>query len=259
MEKIRSLGTYEKFILILLVLMVLLFSVLYPVTMNKKGFAYHGIILRPTKTEDGTVYSGVVQGTPVSFEVNNDRTVVCRAGEQITGPYSVTEVPDAVPEGDPWEEMMTGVELKCGEELVFRGGMVQRNGEFLLVSDGEDETGRVIITKDYDPGAVYDFEGNEIDLTKPSPASIIELMYGPKMSNMGSVAGWIGGLFICAITAVIVIFAKDLFRFNVSLRVQNADNAEPSDLTVAGWYVAWTVMPLLALFVFIIGLRQPGG
>ena len=259
MKKIRSLGTYEKIILVLLVLMALLFSILYPVTMSKKGFAYRGSILTPTKTEDGTIYSGAVQGTPVSFEVFDDRSVVCRVGEQLIGPYSVTEVPDAVPKGHPWESLMTGVELRLGEELVFRGGMTQRDsGEYLLVSDGDDETDWFIITREYGANPVYDSEGNEIGLTKPSPASVIDLMYGPRLTNRGGVAGWIGGIFICALTAVIVIFAKDLFRFKVSLRVRNVVDPEPGDLTVAEWYIAWTVMPLLALLVFILGLRQPG-
>ena len=258
MQKIRSLGTYEKIILVFLVLMVLLFSILYPVTMSKKGFAYRGSILMPTKTEDGTIYSGAVQGTPVSFEVFNDRSVVCRVGEQIIGPYSVTEVPDAVPKGHPWESLMTGVELRCGEDLVFRGGMTPRSEGPLLVSDGDDETDWFIITREYYAAPVYDSAGNEIDLMKPSPASIIDLMYGPRLTNKGSIAGWIGGIFICALTAVIVIFAKDLFRYRVSLSVRNAVDPEPSDLTIAGWYISWTAMPLLALLVFILGLRQPG-
>ena len=257
MQKIRSLGTYPKLILIVLVLMVLLFSILYPVTMSKKGFAYRGTILTPTKTEDGTIYSGAVRGTPVSFEVFNDRSVVCRVGDQIIGPYSVTEDRDAIPKGDPWETMMTGVELRCGEEIVFRGGMVQRDsGEYLLVSDGNDSN---IYAKEYDAEPAYDYEGNELNLTKPSPASIIDLMYGPRLSNKGSIACWMGGIFICALAAVIVIFAKDVFRLRVSLYVRNAVDPEPGDLTVAGWYISWTVMPLLALIVFILGLRQQGG
>ena len=259
MQKIRSLGTYEKIILVLLLMMVLLFSVLYPVTMSKKGFAYRGSVLTPTKTEDGTIFSGAVRGTPVSFEVFNDRSVVCRVGDQIIGPYSVTEDRDAVPKGHPWETVMTGVELRCGEEIVFRGGMVRRDDGTLLVSDGDDETDWFIITREYGADPVYDSKGNEIGLTNPSPASVIELMYGPRLSNKGSIAWWMGGILICALTAVIVIFAKDMFRFRVSLYVRNAADAEPSDLTVAGWYISWTVMPLLALLVFILGLRQLGG
>ena len=256
MQKIRSLGTYAKLILIVLVLMVLLFSILYPVTMSKKGFAYRGTILMPTKTEDGMIYSGAVRGTPVSFKVFNDRSVVCRAGDQIIGAYSVTEDRDAVPKGHPWETMMTGVELRCGEDIVFRGGMLRRDDGTLLVSDGDDETDWFIITREYGADPVYDSKGNEIGLTNPSPASIIELMYGPRLSNKGSISGWIGGIFICALAAVIVIFSKDMFRFRVSLYVQNAADAEPSDLTVVGWYISWTMMPLLALYVFILGLRQ---
>ena len=40
MERIRSLGRYQKRILLFMIAMVLLFTVLYPITISKKDFAY---------------------------------------------------------------------------------------------------------------------------------------------------------------------------------------------------------------------------
>ena len=40
MERIKSLGRYQKRILLFMIAMVLLFTVLYPMTIAKKDFAY---------------------------------------------------------------------------------------------------------------------------------------------------------------------------------------------------------------------------
>ena len=57
------------------------------------------------------------------------------------------------------------------------------------------------------------------------------------------------------ITALTVLFADELFRGHLSFRIRNADRAEPSDWEIAGRYLSWTALPLLALVVFILGLR----
>ena len=66
---------------------------------------------------------------------------------------------------------------------------------------------------------------------------------------------WLGGMLLCVITALTVLFADELFRWHLSFRIRNADRAEPSDWEIAGRYLSWTALPLLALVVFILGLR----
>ena len=52
-----------------------------------------------------------------------------------------------------------------------------------------------------------------------------------------------------------ILFADELFRWNLAFRIRNAEDAEPSELELAGRYITWTVLPLAALAVFVIGLR----
>jgi len=53
-----------------------------------------------------------------------------------------------------------------------------------------------------------------------------------------------------------VHFVKDeIFRWNLSFNIRNADKAEPSDWEIIGRYISWTVLPVLALIVYIMGLR----
>ena len=39
------------------------------------------------------------------------------------------------------------------------------------------------------------------------------------------------------ITAIYILFADEIFRWNLSLQIRNADQAEPSDLEIAGRYI----------------------
>lgn len=45
--RIRALGKYQKAVLAAAILLVLVFSVLYPVTMGREGYLYRGALLTP--------------------------------------------------------------------------------------------------------------------------------------------------------------------------------------------------------------------
>ena len=59
-----------------------------------------------------------------------------------------------------------------------------------------------------------------------------------------------------------MLFADELFRWNASFLVRNAEEAEPSDWEIAGRYITWTALPVMAAVIFILGLKyameQPG-
>ena len=64
------------------------------------------------------------------------------------------------------------------------------------------------------------------------------------------------GVLMCAVTAVSILYAYELFRFQMSFRIRNADRAEPSDWEIDCWYISWTLIPLMSLIVFIMGLNM---
>lgn len=70
MERIRGLGRYQKWILIGMTVMVLVFAVLYPVTLRRVGFAYQGAILVP-RVETERPYIPASSG-------ENRRALLCR-------------------------------------------------------------------------------------------------------------------------------------------------------------------------------------
>lgn len=57
-------------------------------------------------------------------------------------------------------------------------------------------------------------------------------------------------------TALFILFADKLFRRNLSFRIRDAEHAEPSDFEIASRYIAWTALPIMALFLFVLGLVE---
>ena len=85
--------------------------------------------------------------------------------------------------------------------------------------------------------------------------TILMVMAGPPLTHKGSWLGWVMGLIICILTTVDILFADELFRFHMAFHISRAEDAEPSDWEIAGRYIGWTVMPVIALVLFIIGLQ----
>lgn len=254
MERVKSLGRYPKGILLLMIVMVLVFAVIYSVTTARVGFAYWNSILVPSQENGNTVYSGEIQGKQASFTVSADNTVVFQHGNKVYGPYTAKEDATAIPADHNKGQQMTGVELCCGEEVIFRGGVYKTlNGWYLFEEDGSTPGGSVHTTSTN--GIMVDADGNVIDPMEPSVKTVLSLMAGPEMTHKGQWLMWFGGVFICLIAAVSILFADELFRMNLAFRVRDAEFAEPSDWTISLRYVSWTLQPVIALVLFISGLQ----
>lgn len=252
MERIRSLGRYQKGILILMAAMILLFTALYPIVLSREGFLYRDALLIPSEEGGNTVYAGKIEGQPASFTLYDDRSVQFQYGDATYGPYTATEAPDALQNLDLGDGAV-GVELRCGEELVFRGGVLRQGDQlWLYTEDGSVYTDIGIMTSG---GFIFNEEGEVIDPNEPSVSDILMVMAGPPLDHKGSWLGWVMGVIACILTAVDILFADELFRFHMAFHISRAEDAEPSDWEIAGRYIGWTVMPVIALVLFIIGLQ----
>ena len=259
MKRIRCLGWYQKGILLLMAVMVLAFAVIYAVTIAREGFAYEDAILVPKQENGNTVYSGKIQGEQASFTVYADKTVEFRYGDKLYGPYAAREDPSAIPdadeEGQPLGgESVTGVELRCGEEIMFRGCVVDYGNDSWLYNEDGSLADIGFLTASW-TGIVTDENGNVMDQMEPSVSTILDLMAGPELTHKGEWTAWFGGTCICILTALSILFADELFRWELSFQIRNADKAEPSDWEIAGRYIAWTALPVMAVILFIEGLQ----
>ena len=254
MNSIKSLDRYQKAILIIMVMMSLIFAVIYPKTISKVGYRYNDTILVPTQKDGNTLYSGKIREKQACFTVS-DHSVVFQYGDKTYGPYTVNVDPTAIPKENGISGYMVGIEIHDGDSVYFRGGVMDLGDSYWLSSkDGTYDSmlGFSAVTSD---GIERDANGEPIDRTKPSPSTIYELLNNPKLSHKGEALGWFGAMLICILNAISIIFADLLFRWNVAFRIRNVDDAEPSDLEIAGRYICWTVMTIIALVLFITGLQ----
>lgn len=254
MERIKSLNRYQKGVLIIMITMALVFAVVYPMTISRVGFEYKDTILVPSQEKGGTVYSGKIQGQQVHFMVSEDKTIVFQCGDKTYGPYTAKKDPTAIPKDEEIREYMTGVELRQGEDILFRGGILEIGDSYWLYNeDGTiDNFGLSYVTGD---GMERDENGNVIDPIEPSASIILELMNDPELTHKGEWFAWFGAVFICVLNALSILFADELFRWNLAFQIRNVDNAEPSDWEIAGRYIGWTVLAITALVLFIVGLQ----
>jgi len=256
MDRIRNLNRYQKGVLLLTVIMALSFTAAYFVTTARVGFAYRDAILLPEEEDGTTLYSGKIRGVPAVFRVFPDKKVEFQYGEKRYGPYTAREDPTAVPESMTPGIRVTGVELREGEKILFRGGVAKGDGFYWLYDeDGSLSNMTVEIYAVSEYGTVYDENGEEVDPMEPSASTILSLMAGPELSHKGDWYGWFLGMLVCAAAWIAVLFAEELFRLSMSFRVQDPYQVEPSDWEVAGRYIGWTALVILALVVFAMGLQ----
>ncbi len=244
LTRVKVLGRYQKILLLLMAVMILAFTVIYPIVTARSGFLYEGTILVPSEEDGCTVYSEKIYGTAATFTVSADKTVIFQYGNTVYGPYTVKEDPTAIPKDSDLQTQMTGIELRCGGEIVFRGGVVNSGDWRMLYNeDGSFDLLRSI-TATMSDGTM-----------EPSVSTILDLTDGPALTHKGTWLGWFGGVLICVIAALTMLFADELFRWNASFLVRNAEEAEPSDWEIAGRYITWTVLPVMAAVIFILGLK----
>ena len=256
MKKIKSLNRYQKGVLLFMIAMALVFAAVYSMTISRIGFAYKDAILVPSQENGSTVYSGKIKGQQARFTVSEDKTVVFQHGDKTYGPYTAKEDPTAIPKDDEMAEYMTGVEIRRGEDILFRGGVRDGWDSYLMYNeDGTVYNFGYFFSYTAGDGIERDVNGNIIDSVEPSASTILELMDDPELTHKGEWIAWFYAVLICIFNAVLILFADELFRWNLRFQIRNADYAEPSDWEIAGRYIGWTALAIAALVMFVAGLQ----
>lgn len=245
MERIKELNGYQKGILVVVTAMLLVFSILYGVVTSRVGYSYKGALLMPSQEGENTVYTGKLYGVETRLTVTAEKTVELQYGEESFGPYSIRVASSAVPEGMDTSGNVTGLELLRGDEVLFRGAVVDLGDSHLLYHQDGSIAGV--------EGSYEDSYGGEA--IEPSVSNVLDLLDGPELIHRGDWTAWLGGVFCCVVTALSILFVDELFRFQLSFSIRNVEDAEPSEWEIMGRYIAWTVLPIAALAVFIMGLQ----
>ena len=242
--RISRLNWFQKAVLVFVTAMSIIFTVIYIIVSSREGFLYKNVILTPSQQNNETIYSGKISGEQVTFTVNGN-TLLHTYGENTYGPYVLTEDPSAIPENHGWSEIMTGIEIKKQNNIIFRGGAVKvSNGEWVLYNkDGS-------IGNDV---SVFESSGNTSAILKADV--IAALILGPELTHKGNLVRLFFGLILCIVIAMSILFENEIFHWQLSFQIRNAEKAEPSDYEIVTRYASWAIIPLLVLQLFIAGLK----
>ena len=257
MERIRNLDRYQKGILLVLVAMAVAFAGVYALVTYRVGYLYNDQILEPVTENGNTMYRAEVQGEEWCFTVTPDKTVTFRCGEKTYGPYTAKEDPTAVPKDHDFAKHMTGMEIRDRDEMIFRGGIMafgEGYQSWLMYSEDGSSFGFTSYAVMSD-GTMITGDGQIVDPMKPSVYNILCLMEGPELTHKGVWFAWFAGAVISVICTVSILFADELFRWNLVFRVRDVDLVEPSDWEIASRYIGWTMMTVMAFAVYIMGLQ----
>jgi len=254
MERIKSLNLFQKGIIIVIIVMVLVFIPMYFMTISRVGYEYDNAILIPKEENGNKLYTGKIKGKQAVFTVTKDKTVTFQYGEKNYGPYIVKEDPTIlVKDVDFHTDDMIRIEVTKGEDVLFRGGALEVSETWWLY----DENGSIhnmYLTYTSSDGIVMDSDGNVIDSLEPSVSTIVDLVYNPKLVHKGSWGFWFLGFCVSIFTIVSILFADEIFRFNLAFRIQNVDDAEPSDWELTTRYFSWILLTIMALVTYIVGI-----
>ena len=245
MERMKQLGRFQKGVLVVLIAVVTIFTILYSIAFSKIGFVDEDAFMEKRTDGENTVYTGNVNGYVLSYTITKDNAVYCHYGENTYGPYTVRKDPTAVPKNDEQAEDMVGVEIREGEEILSRGGVLVIDGKIRLYKESTEVSN--------DPMAL---PGNIYGSHKPTAQMILYLLSGPKLVKGGNIWYWIGGVIAAALTAFSVIFAEELFAFALSFRIRYAELAEPSDWEIVSRYAGWALGVFATPIIFLLGLTM---
>ena len=138
---------------------------------------------------------------------------------------------------------------------VYSGKLRGKQAEFTVSADKTVSfrcDGQTYVVEN---GVKKDSDGNIIDPAKPSASDILRLVFDPELTHKGSWLAWFGAVFLSILNAVSILYADELFHWNLSFQIRNAETAEPSDWELMERYLSWTALTIVVLVIYIVGLR----
>ncbi|MBE6866742.1 MAG: hypothetical protein E7492_07295 [Ruminococcaceae bacterium] len=256
MERIKNMDKYYKVLAALSLVMVIVFAFAYHITVAKVGYAFNDAILVPVKENNTTVYTGEAFGHSLDVTVTDDKTVTFDYSHKSYGPYTVIYDETAVANIEDNSRKLTGVEIRNGEEIFFRGGFFESFGgekSIWLYNENGDIDGFDIYYVDSD-GVERDADGNLVDRLVPSAGTILELTHQPTLTHKGDWQAWFYGTALLLLNIVLMMFEKELFHWGLSFEIRNADKAQMSGWGKTSRRISSTILVVVVLLLYTVGL-----
>lgn len=222
----------------------LLFFIVFLTFGQQQVVSYQSQHLRYERQGEADVYSGRVYGRGVKYVVSSGQVVEYWLDGALDSTYTVTEDPTAVPDTEEaaqyGPDFYTGVEIRKGDAVWFRGAtspfwLVDEEGNNLTFSFGFSST------------------NGTVELTPPDPGTILRFAQGPEVSQRGDGMFLLLALFSSLACLFSLWFEDHLFRWNLAFRVRNPHDAEPSEWELFSRWLGWIVLTGVALLSYALG------
>ena len=251
--KWSEMSLYRRVLLLVMAIEILAFFFATLVMINRPGLEYQDALLYPGTEGDIQIYQGTVDGETARFAVSPEWEVSYQWGDYTYGPYQITEDPAAVPDG---YEGSQGIEIRLGDEVLFRGcylprstlSLIQEDGELLwgsssyaFASDGTilGENGRVITQQEFHEPDLY---------------TLVRVALEPELTHRGSMGLYLAVTLLALFNIIQICVPHLFFRLSLLGRVRNIDDAEPSDFYIAMEQSEWVVLALACLLFYYMAM-----
>lgn len=248
-EKWQEMNWVQRVLLVLMAAMVLGFGIATAVVVPRKGLAYSDALLYPVKSGEIRQYSGKVDGETALLTIRPGGVVEYSWGEYAYGPWQVKEDPTAMP-ADFWGK---GIEIRQGEQLLFRGGY-HPNSTLPLYQENGEPLWDIMVSATMSDGTVIGADGQELDLKEqhePGLASIVcWAMEAEKLTHRGSFMLYLLVTLLAVLNVAQICFPGFFFRMSIRWHVKEPEKAEPSEFYTAMECLEWMLMTVVCLVLY---------
>ena len=254
MSQWSTLTRFQRVLLIALTALLAVFTVVYPVLSRRKGIQYRDALLLWSAQGENDVYAGRVDGARTVFTVASDGTIQYRRGDTDYGPYTVALDPSAVPRDSDMADVLTGVEVRDGADILFRGGWYNSSFPLLVDENGAMEP-LFSLSVHTSSGKVYGPDGQTLAPSyEPTASFLLQLALEPPLTHRGELYAYFTGTLLAVVGIVSILFADRLFRWNLGFLIRDPELAEPSDWELFGRRLGWIVCTGGALIGYLVGV-----
>ena len=206
--------------------------------------SYHDSTLRYQTEGDTTVYSGKADGRKIKYVVSHGSVVEFWLDGALDSTYTVTEDSTAIPQTEETarfdQDFFTGVEIRKGDEVWFRGAYSPYSSSWLL-----DEEGNNL--------AISISFGTESSKPEPAPGGILYIAREPESERRGRLADSALGALLGIACVLLVLFEEQLYRWQMSFRMRRPEQAEPTEWESLSHWVSWIMLTSVAVLLYAMG------
>ena len=246
--KWSEMSRYRRVLLLVMAAEILVFFIANVLAFLRPGLEYQDTLLYPRTEGELQIYQGRVDGETARFTVTPGGEVSYQWGEYTYGPYQITEDPAAVPDG---YEGSQGIEIRLGDEVLFRGCYLPSSTFPLIQEDGESL---------WEDSNIYMISGEKIwrngqeiterEYREPSLSALARVALGTELTRQGNILLYLLITVLAVFNVLQICFPGLFFRRYIRWRVRDPELAEPSDFYIAMERMEWVVIAIVCLVLY---------